>query len=396
MTNSEIATLGKENYMHTYGSLPIAFVKGEGCSLTDADGKEYIDMVAGIAVNALGYGNEKLKAALIEQINTGLLHTSNLYYNEKAVTAAAKLNKLAGSSQVFFCNSGAEANEAALKLARKFGSATGRSKVISMAHSFHGRTYGAITLTGQEKYHKGFFPVVPGITYAEFNNIESIKAAWDEETVAVIVEPVQGEGGVIKADPAFMKELRAFCDEKNLLLIFDEVQCGMGRTGAPFAFQNFGIKPDVLTLAKALGCGVPAGACLAFERAKDVFEPGNHAATFGGNYLAGTAANVILDYLADPAFISSVKEKGEYLGSRLEELKALYPAICLEVRGMGLMRGIQLSCPPAKAVSACIENGLLVCSAGYDVLRFVPPLVISKDEIDRAFEILKEVFSSLS
>ena len=391
MTNAEIVRMGEENFMHTYASYPIAFKSGKGCYLYDEDGNEYLDMVAGIAVNALGYGNNRLTEALISQLETGLIHTSNLYYNEKAVTAASKLNALAGSSEVFFCNSGAEANEAAIKLARKYGSSSGRSKIISMNHSFHGRTYGAITLTGQDKYHVGFSPLLPSVAYAEFNNIESVKAAASEDCIAIIVEPIQGEGGVIKAEKRFLEELRAFCDERDILLIFDEVQCGMGRTGYAFAYQNYGVTPDILTLAKALGGGVPMGACVGFSRVKGVFTPGNHASTFGGNYLAAAAANVMLDILAEGDLLLHVQKVGAYLEEKIKELCKKFPSICLESRGLGLMRGIVLSIKPAEVVQACLYKGLLVASAGYDVLRFVPPLVIRKEEIDKAMDILSSV-----
>lgn len=396
MTNAEIVRMGQENFMHTYGSYPLAFAHGEGCFLYDEDGKKYLDMVAGIAVNALGYGNKRLTEALKAQLDTGLIHTSNLYYNEQAVTAAAKLNALAGSEEVFFCNSGAEANEAAIKLARKYGSATGRSKVVSMNHSFHGRTYGAITLTGQDKYHIGFAPLLPEVVYAEYNNLESVKEAATADTVAIIVEPIQGEGGVIKAEKSFLEGLRSFCDEKDILLIFDEVQCGMGRSGYSFAYQYYGVEPDILTLAKALGGGVPMGACVGFNKVKGVFTPGNHASTFGGNYLAAAGANVMLDVLSEGDILHHVQKVGDYLGSRLEELCRKYPSICTEPRGLGLMRGVQVTVKPAEIVSACMERGLLIASAGYDVLRFVPPLVITEEEIDSAMEILSSVLDEIS
>ncbi len=396
MDNAEIVKKGKDNYMHTYASYPVAFARGEGCYLYDADGKKYLDMVAGIAVNALGYNNKRLKDALKAQLDTGLIHTSNLYYNEPAVNAAEKLNKLVGSSEVFFCNSGAEANEAALKLARKYGNPKGKYKVCSMVHSFHGRTYGAITLTGQDKYHKGFSPLLPGITYAEFNNLESVKEVVDDETCAIIVEPVQGEGGVITADPAFLEGVRKLCDEKDILLIFDEVQCGMGRTGYPFAFMGYGVTPDIFTAAKALGGGVPMGACVGFEKVKGLYEPGNHASTFGGNYLAAAGANVMLDILAEGELLEHVKSAGAFLDGTIKEMCAKYPDICLESRGKGLMRGMQVSVTPSVIINACMEKGLLVASAGYDVVRFVPPLVITKDEIAWAFTVIDEVIAGIS
>ena len=311
MSNQEIVSLGKQNYMSNYSQFPIAIRSGKGICLTDEDGKEYLDFVAGIAVNALGYGNEDEKKALLEVIESGVLHTSNLYYNSHAVHAAKMLNDLAGSEEVFFCNSGAEANEGALKMARKYGSSKGKSVIISFNHSFHGRTYGAVTVTGQEKYHKGFAPMLPSVVYADFNDLESVKALSDEHTAAIIVEPLQGEGGIIPAEKSFLEGLRVLADELDALLIFDEVQCGLGRTGKPFCFQHYGVEPDILTLAKALGGGLPMGAVLAFKRAKGIFSPGDHAATFGGNVASAALAEVVLSKLPDLS--AEVERKGEYL-----------------------------------------------------------------------------------
>jgi len=396
MINAEVVEKGQKNYMHCYGSYPIAFKSGKGCYLVDEDGKEYLDCVAGIAVNALGYGDKELVEAIKKQLDTGLIHTSNLYYNALAVNAAEKLNKIAGSEEVFFCNSGAEANEAALKMARKYGSSKNKSKILSMAHSFHGRTYGAITVTGQDKYHKGFFPLLPDVAYATFNDLESVEKEMTDDVCAVIVEPIQGEGGVITADKAFLEGVRKLATEKDVLLIFDEVQCGMGRSGYPFAFQMYGVTPDILTTAKALGGGIPMGACIAFSKAKGIFEPGNHASTFGGNYIAATGANVVLDRLMDGKLLENVKDVGSYLGSKLEMLVRKYPKVCVEARGAGLMRGVQITIKPSELVSKCMEKGLLVASAGYDVLRFVPPLIISKEEIDKAISIVEESIEELT
>ena len=393
MTNNAVVELGKKNYMNNYSQFPIAIVSGKGMYLKDEDGNEYLDFVAGIAVNALGYGDEDEKKALLSVIEEGVLHTSNLYYNRHAVNAAASLNKLAGSEEVFFCNSGAEANEAALKLARKYGSAKGRTEIISFHHSFHGRTYGAITVTGQDKYHKGFAPMLPGVSYAEYNNLDSVKALVNSQTAAIIVEPLQGEGGIIPAEQPFMEGLRKLCDENDMLLIFDEVQCGMGRTGKPFCFQHYGIKPDVLTLAKALGGGLPMGACVAFSRAAGVFTPGDHAATFGGNVAAAALAEVLLSKL--PSLSEAVKANGEYLTKKLEEIAAAHPDKVTGVRGMGFMQGLDLSVPPRDVISKCMDKGLLVCSAGYTVLRFVPPLIATIADIDKAAAIVDEALSEL-
>ena len=393
MTNNAVVELGKKNYMNNYSQFPIAIASGKGMYLKDEDGNEYLDFVAGIAVNALGYGDEDEKKALLSVIEEGVLHTSNLYYNRHAVNAAAALNKLAGSEEVFFCNSGAEANEAALKLARKYGSAEGRTEIISFNHSFHGRTYGAITVTGQDKYHKGFAPMLPGVSYAAYNNLDSVKALVNSQTAAIIVEPLQGEGGIIPAEQPFMEGLRKLCDENDMLLIFDEVQCGMGRTGKPFCFQHYGIKPDVLTLAKALGGGLPMGACVAFSRAAGVFTPGDHAATFGGNVAAAALAELLLSKLQ--ALSANAAESGMYLTQKLKEIAAKYPDKASDVRGMGLMQGLDLKVPPRDVIAECMKRGLLVCSAGYTVLRFVPPLIASKDDIDKAAAIVDEALSAL-
>lgn len=396
MSNADTIAKGEKNFMHNYAQMPLSFMKGHGCYLVDEDGKEYLDCVAGIAVNALGYGDAGLTSALEAQLDTGLLHCSNLYYNSNAVNAAERLNKLAGSDEVFFCNSGAEANEAALKLARKYGSAKGKYKIISMEHSFHGRTYGAITATGQEKYHKGFSPMLPGIVYATFNDIESVKRLLDDSVCAIIVEPLQGEGGIIPATQEFLTGLRSLCDDEDIILIFDEVQCGMGRTGKAFCHQHYGVKPDVMTLAKALGCGLPIGACVGYGKVKGVFTPGDHAATFGGNLMATAAATVMLNRFAQTDLLDHVAKVGTYLHEKLFDLVMKHPAACSEVRGMGLMQGLDLKIPPRDVVCYCMKHGLLVCSAGYTVLRMVPPLVITTEEIDKAIAIIDEALTDLS
>lgn len=388
----EIIALGKDNIMNTYAQTPVVFDHGKGAHLYSVDGKCYIDCVAGIAVNALGYGNEKIEKAVNEVLKDGIFHVSNLYYNKWAPKAAAKLNSLAGSKKGFFCNSGAEANEAALKIARKYGSRTGRSRIISFSHSFHGRTYGAMTLTGQEKYQKGFFPVVPDISYAVYNDLDSVKALAGDDVCAVFVEPVQGEGGIVPAEKDFLAGLRKLCDDKDMLLIFDCVQTGLGRTGKIFAFQHYDIKPDVMSLAKALGGGLPFAACLAFDKAADVLCPGEHASTFGGNALSSALCLVVLEELEN-GLADEAAKKGMLLKKGLEEIAAKHPDKCLTARGLGLMEGLVLKVPPKEVVSACFEKGLLVCSAGYDVLRFVPPLVISNEDISKALEILDEVLS---
>lgn len=387
-------SLAKENFMHTYSTQELCIDHADGVRVYGTDGKCYLDMVAGIAVNALGYNNKAIKDRVEEVMNDGFFHVSNLYYNKWAPQAASRLNRLSGGSEVFFANSGAEANEAALKAARKYGSRTGRSKVISFEHSFHGRTYGAITLTGQEKYHKGFSPMVPDIVYAEYNNLESVKALADESVCAIILEPVQGEGGIIPAEIGFLKGVRKIADERDLILIFDCVQCGLGRTGRNFAFEHYGVEPDIMTLAKAIGCGLPLSATVAFEKAEGIFSPGDHASTFGGNALSTALSLVLFDAL-EGGLSSEVEKKGEYFKKGLEEIKRKHPDKCSAARGLGLMLGLDLKVKPADVISRCRERGLLVCSAGYTVLRFVPPLVIDYTDIDEALAIVDGVLSEI-
>lgn len=391
---TDYIALAKNNLMKTYSTADICIDHGEGVRLYDTEGKSYLDMVAGIAVNALGYGNEKIKKRVEEVMSDGFFHVSNLYYNKWAPLAAERLNRLSGGSEVFYANSGAEANEAALKIARKYGSASGRTNVISFSHSFHGRTYGAITLTGQDKYHKGFAPMVPDIVYAEYNNLSSVSSLIDEKTCAIIMEPVQGEGGIIPAEEEFIKGLRRLADEYDALLIFDCVQCGLGRTGRNFAFEHYGVRPDIMTLAKAIGCGVPFSATVAFSKAKGVLSPGDHASTFGGNALSAALSLILFDSLED-GLASEVEKKGEYMKARLKEICDKHPDKCVEVRGLGLMLGLDLKISPSAVIAECRKRGLLVCSAGYTVLRFVPPLVIGYEDIDEAVRIVDEALSAL-
>lgn len=389
---------GREYLLGTYSQVPVVFSSGEGCTLTDTEGKEYLDFVGGIAVNALGYGDKGLTKALNGVLDSGLLHCSNLYYNNQAIEAAKSICTLAGMDKVFFCNSGAEANEAALKLSRKFGhrSSPARTRVITMVDSFHGRTYGSVAATGQAKYHQNFDPLPQGFQYALFNDLGSVEALISEHTCAILVEPIQGEGGVVPATKAFLQGLRDLCDKHDLLLIYDEVQCGMGRSGKPFAWQLYEVKPDVITLAKALAGGVPCGAMLTSERASDIFSPGDHASTFGGNALAMAGVCEMTHRLSETGLCNEVSEKGAYLRSKLGQLVTKYPDTCKAVRGFGLMNGMVLSTPPREVVEACFAKGLLVLSAGSDVLRFVPPLVISKEEIDVAVTIVDEVLATLN
>ncbi|MBI9094097.1 MAG: aspartate aminotransferase family protein [Sphaerochaeta sp.] len=398
MNMQQMIEQGTGYLLKTYSQVPVVFAKGKGCTLTDVEGKEYLDFVGGIAVNALGYGDAGLTKALTDVLDSGLLHCSNLYYNEKAIEAAKSLCTISEMDKVFFCNSGAEANEAALKLSRKFGhrDSPARTEIITMKDSFHGRTYGAVTATGQTKYHQNFDPLPQGFRYAVFNDLESVKALITKQTCAVLVEPIQGEGGVVPATKAFLQGLREICDEHDLLLIFDEVQCGMGRSGKPFAWQLYGVKPDVLTLAKALAGGVPCGAMLTNKDVASVFGPGDHASTFGGNALAAAGVCEMAHRLGDTGLCNEVTEKGEYLRTRLEGIRSKYPTLCTAVRGFGLMNGLALTIPPRQVVEACFAKGLLVLSAGSDVLRFVPPLVISTGEIEKAMVIVDEVLATLS
>jgi len=387
--------MSNNHLMNTYSQWPVTFVGGEGAYLKDDKGDAYLDFVGGIAVNALGYKHEGLAAAIREVLDSGVLHVSNLYYNAHVLEAAKKLAALSGMEKVFFCNSGAEANEAALKLARKWGSGKNKSTIISMLDSFHGRTYAAVTATGQKKYHQHFAPLPPGFVYAHFNDLDSVKALVDERTCAVIVEPIQGEGGIVPATKEFLHGLRDLCDTHELLLIYDEVQCGMGRSGKPFAHQLYGVKPDILTTAKALAGGVPAGAMLTQGEASDVFVPGDHASTFGGNALAARAIIYMCDTLQEKAFLSRVEAMGNYLRMKLEELKVQFPNLITAVRGVGLINGIALTIPPKEVVAKCFEKKLLLASAGSNVVRFVPPLIITEKEIDAAIKILQESLSEV-
>ncbi len=383
-----LASRGEKVVMKTYSRYPIAFDHGEGVYLWDTNGKKYLDFVAGIAVNSLGSNNERLVKAISEQA-AKLIHVSNLYYTKPQIELAEKLVKYSDFDKVFFCNSGAEANEAALKLCRKYAvmkNKPGR-EIITMEHSFHGRTYGAVTATGQDKYHKGLDPLLPDIKYAIYNDFESVKAAVNENTCAIMMEPIQGEGGVRPADKNFLEQVRALCDEKDILLVFDEVQTGVGRSGCLFCYQKYGVTPDIATLAKGLAGGVPIGAMLTRDDVAAAFAPGDHASTFGGNPLATAAGNAVIDEIMEKGILENVNQCGEHLTDKLNELKAKYPHI-KEVRGMGLMQGIELDIPAAEVVKTAIDNGLLLVGAGPDVVRFVPGLIISVEEIDEAMEIL--------
>jgi acetylornithine/N-succinyldiaminopimelate aminotransferase len=382
MTTAELA----ERYlMQTGRRLPVTFVRGQGCLVYDDSGREYLDLVAGIAVNLLGHAHPDVAAALSAQ-SRSLIHTSNLYFTQPQVELAKRLVELSFPSRVFLCNSGAEANEAAIKLARKWGTRNrdGAFEIITALGSFHGRTLATVTAGGQHKYSDPFQPLPDGFVHVAFNDIDALKAATTSKTVAVMLEPVMGEIGVIPSAPGYLGAVRKWCDEQNLLLILDEVQTGMGRTGKWFAHQHHDVTPDVMTLAKGLGGGVPIGACLANPRA-DVFEPGDHGSTFGGSPLACTAALAVLDVIERDALIGHAAEMGGLLHAILEALPGK------STRGIGLMQAVEFEEPRAKAIQqACLDAGLIVNAVDDHTLRLVPPLVITADQIDRAGSILRE------
>lgn len=379
------AELGEKYIMHTYNRFPITLAAGRGMYVYDEHGKEYLDFVAGIAVNSLGHNHPKLVRAITDQA-ARLIHVSNLYWTEPQVNLAKKLVENGELDKVFFCNSGAESIEGALKLARRYGSRTGRQEIITMNHSFHGRTFAAVTATGQQHYQEHFGDMFPHIKYADFNDIDSLKAAITDNTCAVLMEPVQGEGGIHPADPEYLKQVRQLCDEKDILLMFDEVQCGVGRLGTLFAYQTFGVVPDVVSMAKGIAGGIPCGVVMAKEKVADVFGPGDHASTFGGNPLATAAGNVVVDELLG-GLLDNVKTNGKYLTEKLNELKAKYDCI-VDVRGMGFMQGMELNKPVAPVIATAIDNGLLLVNAGSSIIRFVPSLIATKEDIDKAMEIL--------
>ncbi|HEY8796641.1 MAG TPA: acetylornithine transaminase [Candidatus Dormibacteraeota bacterium] len=371
--------LAEQYLMQTGRRLPVTFVRGEGCLLYDEEGKEYLDFVAGIAVNVLGHSHPDIARALTGQART-LIHTSNLYFTRPQVELARRLVDLSFPSRVFVCNSGAEANEAAIKIARKWGTKNrdGAFEIITAEGSFHGRTLATVTAGGQHKYSDPFKPLPDGFVHVPYNDLDAIKAATTEKTVAVMLEPVMGEIGIIPAAKGYLEGVRKWCDEKGLLLILDEVQTGIGRTGKWFAYQHHGITPDVMTLAKGLGGGIPIGACLASPRA-DVFEPGDHGSTFGGNPLACTVALSVLAVIERDGLVGHAAEMGELLNGVLQGLGAK------EVRGLGLMQAAEFAEPQAKAFqNSCLEAGLIINAVDENSIRFVPPLIITAEEIDRA------------
>ena len=386
-----------QELLHTYNRFSLVLDHGEGVYLYDTDKKAYLDFAAGIAVCALGYSNEAYKNALKDQVDK-LLHTSNLYYNVPTIEAAKKALKASGMDRIFFTNSGTEAIEGAIKAAKKYAyTRDGHAghEIIAMKHSFHGRSIGALSVTGNAHYQEPFAPLMPGVKFAEYNNLESVKELVTDKTCAVIMETVQGEGGIYPADPAFIEGVRRLCDEKDILLILDEIQCGMGRTGEMFAWQNYGVKPDIMTCAKALGCGVPVGAFFLTQRVADKsLAPGDHGTTYGGNPFVGAAVSAVFDQFKACDILGHVKEVAPYLEQKLDELVEKYDFLVTR-RGKGLMQGVVCKLPVGKVAAAALEQGLIVITAGADVLRFVPPLVIEKQHVDEMVEKLEKALLSV-
>jgi acetylornithine/N-succinyldiaminopimelate aminotransferase len=395
MTGQEYMERTENVVLHTYNRFPVVFEKGQGVWLEDVEGKKYLDFGAGIAVFALGYGNKAYEDALKEQIGK-VIHTSNLFYNVPLMEAAEKLIKVSGMDKVFFTNSGTESIEGAIKAARKYAYLKDGStdhEIIAMNHSFHGRSMGALSVTGNPHYQEAFKPLIGGVKFADFNDFESVKAQVTDKTCAILLEVVQGEGGIYPADPEFLHSLRALCDEKDILLIFDEIQCGMGRTGSYFAWQQYGVEPDIMTCAKALGCGVPVGAFVLNEKtAKASLVPGDHGTTYGGNPLACAAVSKVFDLFEELDVIGNVQRLTPYLEQKLDELVEKYDFLSTR-RGKGFMQGLVVTGRPVgEIVKKALENGLVVMSAGSDVIRFVPPLVITKEDIDEMVKRLEASF----
>ena len=391
MSMQEYIEEAEQALLHTYNRYQIVLDKGRDVYLYDTDGIKYLDFVSGIGVFALGYGNKAYNDALKAQIDK-LIHTSNYYYNLPAIQAAKKLKDVSGMDRVFFTNSGAEAIEGAIKAARKYAylkDGTTDHEIIAMNHSFHGRTFGALSVTGNPKYREPFEPMIGNVRFADLNDLESVRSQITDKTCAILLEPVQGEGGIVPARPEFLKGVKALCQEKGILLILDEIQCGMGRTGEMFAWQRCGVKPDIMTTAKALGCGVPVGAFLMTEEvARNSLEAGDHGTTYGGNPLACAAIEKVLDLFEENHIIENVREVAPYLEQRLDQLKDRYGCI-LERRGTGLMQGLVFDGPVREVIERALENGLILINAGPNIIRFLPPLIISKANIDEMIEILE-------
>ena len=396
MNLSDIKALDSQHFLGVFGErCPVCFTRGEGCTLYDQDGKAYTDLFAGIAVNALGYNHPAVTDAIIAQAKTGILHTSNLYYVEPQAELAALLCEHTFADRVFFGNSGAEANEGALKLARKYFYAqnSGRYKIISADHSFHGRTLATVAATGHDYYQAPYRPLLPqGLFQVPYNDLDALKATIDDETAAILLEPMQGEGGVTPADPEYLKAVRALCDEHGILLIFDEVQTGVHRTGSLYCYQQYGVVPDIMTSAKGLGCGVAIGAVLASEKVASAIAPGDHGSTFGGNTFACAVSLSAMRYMLAHDFSALAKEKGAYL---MNALRGIESGKIVEIRGMGLLIGVQLveSCPAGALMRKLLEKGFVVGTAAGNVLRLAPPLIIEPSELDAFIAAFKEVLA---
>lgn len=393
-TMKEYIEEAEKDLLHTYNRYPVVFDHGEDVYLYDTNGKKYLDFCAGIAVFALGYKNEAYNQALKEQVDK-ILHTSNYFYNVPAIEAAKKLKKVSGMDRVFFTNSGAEAVEGALKAARKYAYLKdGKTdhEIIAMEHSFHGRTFGALSVTGNAKYREAFQPMIGNIRFASFNDFESVLNQVTEKTCAIILETLQGEGGIYPATEEFLKKVKNLCEEKDILLILDEIQCGMGRCGSMFLWQKYGIKPDIMTTAKALGCGVPVGAFLMTEKvALQSLAAGDHGTTYGGNPLAAAAIHKVLDLFEENHIIENVVSVGDYLEKRLDSLAEKYEFIEAR-RGLGLMQGLVFRCPVAPFIQKALEKGLVLINAGENVIRFIPPLIIKEEHVDEMTAILESCF----
>ena len=389
-TMKEYIDEAERDLLHTYNRFQIVLDHGDGVHLYDMEGKEYLDFCAGIAVFALGYNNQRYNDALKAQIDK-LIHTSNYYYNVPAIEAARKMKEVSGMDRVFFTNSGAESIEGAIKAARKYAylkDGTTDHEIIAMEHSFHGRTMGALSVTGNPKYREAFEPMIGNIRFAKMNDFESVLSQVTDKTCAILFETVQGEGGIYPAEEEFMKKVKALCEEKDILLILDEIQCGMGRTGYMYAWQKYGVKPDIMTTAKALGCGVPVGAFLMTEKvAQHSLTSGDHGTTYGGNPLAAAAINVVLDLFKENHIIDNVQKTGAYLEEKLNELADKYDVIETR-RGIGMMQGLVFKMPVGPVINKALEKGLILINAGTDIIRFVPPLVITKEDVDQMIGIL--------
>ena len=393
MPTDELKQSAEQYLMDTYARQPISIVRGRGTKVYDLEGREYTDFVGGIAVNLLGHGHSDLVLAIQKQA-AQLIHTSNLYYTQPQVKLAQMLVDHSFADKAFFCNSGAEANEAAIKLARRYSHdkyGAGRFGIITMKQSFHGRTMATLTATGQEKVQKGYDPLLPGFSYVAFNHLAELEQAVNDKTAAIMLEPIQGEGGVYVADRDYLKAVRQLCTQKDILLIFDEVQTGMGRTGTLFAYEQLGVQPDVMTLAKGLGGGMPIGACLAKNEVAKAFGPGSHASTFGGNPLACAAALAVIRVLLEGRVLDHARRMGDYLSKGLLEFKDRHHVV-RDVRGLGLLQGIEIQTDAKTVVADCLKRGMLINATGDHVLRFVPPLIISQAEVDRLLEVLSQIF----